>query len=224
MSAFPSLIVTPVNVYEQMAQGPDERKALLEASVRDPISYKLRLLQDMVDDPQGLVDAYLKLTDGLDEKIDAIASDRMKIAREINLDLSLPVGVLGFDNRLIEIIKSITPATIDKMAKAYHSMLMLVRPALQNPQTLWKAKVYEHLTSSGEKLSDQWRQEAFVLSTCKNSEDVVKWLLQGRVIERIQASPIADAASDAFDRQNARISYLTTVLITTALHIHVLSD
>jgi len=224
MSTIPTLIVTPVNVYEQMAQGEEERKALLEASVRDPIGYKLRLLQEVVEDPQGLVDAYLKLTGGIDEKVEAIASDRMRIAREIQLDLSLPLGTLGFDNRLIEIIRSITPQSIQKMAKAYHSMLMLVRPALQSPQTLWKAKVYEHLTSAGEKLSDQWRQEVFVLSNCKNSEDVVKWLLQGRVIERIEASPIVDAASDAFDRQNARISYLTTVLITAALHVHVLSD
>jgi hypothetical protein len=224
MNLLPKIVVTPVNVYEQMAQGPEERRALLEASVRDPIGYKLRLVREMVEDPQGVVDAYLAMTGGVDEKINAMISDRMKIAREANLHLSLPLATLGFDNRLLEIIRSITPQSIEKMAKAYHSLLMLVRPNPNNPPAVWKAKVYEDITSSGDKLMDGWSQEVFVLGTCKNSEDVVKWLLLGRVIERIQASPIRDAASDAFDLQNARISYLKTVLLTAALHIHVLSD
>jgi hypothetical protein len=205
-----------------MAQGPDERNALLEASVRDPIGYKLRLLQEVVDDPQGMVDSYLRLTDGLDEKINAMASDRIKIAKEANLDLSLLPGVSGFDRRVIEIIRSITPETITKMGKAYHALLMLVKPNSGTP-AVWKAKTYERLSSSGEKLFDQWRQDAVALSTCKNSEDIIKRLLVERVISRIEAFPISDDVSDAFDRQNARISYLTTVLITAALHIHAIS-
>lgn len=224
MSTLPKLIVTPVNTYQQMAQGPDERKALLEASVRDPVGYKLRLLQDMVDDPQGLVDAYLALTGGLDEKVDAMVADRIKIAKENDLHLTLPTGTPGFDKRFIEIIRSITPEIIKKMAKAYHSLLMLVKPNSGTPAAIWKVRAYEHLSSSGHKLMDQWAQEAVDLATCKNSEAVVKTLLQGCVISRIEASPILDDAFDAFDRQNARISYLTTVLITSALHIHVLGD
>ena len=223
MSALPKLIVTPVNTYQQMAQGPDERRALLESSVRDPIGYKLRLLQDIVEAPQSVIDSYITLTGGLDEKVDAIVSDRIKIAKENDLHLSLPTGILGFDKRLIEIIKTITPESLNKMAKAYKSMLMLVKPNPTNPPARWKVKVYEDMTYSGENLVKDWYQESFVLGRCKNADDVVKTLLQDTVISRIEAWPIPDHASDDFARQNARISYLKTVLLTAALHVYILS-
>jgi hypothetical protein len=221
MSLFPKIVITPVNTYEQMCQGEDERMAILESSVRDPIGYKLRLLQDLVEDPEAVVSSYLKLTGGTDEKVNAIASDRVKIAQSLMLDLSLPLGVKNFDSRVLEILRMITPETIRKMACAYQ---LIIKTTNSMPLAAWKAKVSTHLGDMGPNLVSKWNQESVILGNCKNSNDIVSLLIKGRVIPWIEFNPIEEEDTPSFDKQNSRLTYLKTVLLTASLHIYILLD
>lgn len=217
------MIITRDNIYGEMSVSEESRRKLLEFSIRDPMGYKLRLFKELVEDAPGVVQSYLDLTEGLQEKVQAIVDDRLTIAKEILLNLSEPLPTSGFDSRILEILNLITPQSIDKMARAYRLVLQTVNPGVGFVPADWKAKVVDHLNNTGAILSDNWAQEAVTLAGCKNSEDVVKSLVQGRVISRIQGSPISDASSNAFALQESRMKYIQVVLLTAALHIHIIS-
>lgn len=216
-----SRTIIPDNLYEEMRESPEKRSELLELSIREPNTYKLRLFRDLVTDPQNVVASYLAMTEGSDEKVQQMILDRAVIAREKNLDLSLPLPTIGFDNRLLEILRLITPETIKKMALAYRTVLQTTKAL---PFAQWKMKVGLHLDEVGPSLVNNWYQESFILSNCKNCDDIVKWLVQGRIISRIEGSPILDASGDAYALQEARITYIKSVLLTASLQMHILMD
>lgn len=216
-----SRTIPPDNIYDEMSESPQKRSDLLEFSIREPNTYKLRLLKDLVTDPQGVVTSYLTMTEGSDEKVQQMILDRAAIARDKNLDLSLPLPTIGFDNRLLEILRLITPETIKKMALAYRTVLRTTKDV---PNTVWKVKVSHHLNEIGLFLSSNWYQEAFILSNCKNCDDIVKWLVQGRIISRIESSTISDSSTDAYALQEARITYIKACLLTASLQMHILME